>query len=37
MSRNRFDMANYMTLAQIDEWVAEKRHHVMYKDESKVD
>ena len=21
----------------IDEWVAEKRHHVMYKDESKVD
>ena len=37
MSLNRFDMANYMTLAQIDEWVAEKRHHVMYKDESKVD
>jgi hypothetical protein len=37
MSFNRFDMANYMTLAQIDEWVAEKRHHVMYKDESKVD
>ena len=36
-SVNRFDMANYMTLAQIDEWVAEKRHHVMYKDESKVD
>jgi hypothetical protein len=26
-----------MTLGQIDEWTAEKRHHVMCKDESKVD
>ena len=37
MSWDRFEPANCSTDAQIDEWVAEKRHHVMYKDESKVD
>lgn len=33
----RFDMTHHMTLAQIDEWVRETRHKVMYKDESKID
>jgi nitroreductase len=33
----RFDMANYMTIAQIDQWVREERHKVMYRDESKID
>ena len=37
MAFNRFDMANYMTLDDIDRWIAEKRHHVMYRDESRVD
>jgi nitroreductase len=37
MSWERFDMANYRTLEQIDEWVRETRHKVMYRDESKVD
>jgi nitroreductase len=37
MAVNRFDMANYMTLEDIDRWIAEKRHHVMYRDESRVD
>ena len=37
MSRDRFDMSNYMTLEQIDAWVKEKRSQVMYRDESKVD
>ena len=36
-SRNRFNMANYMTVEEIDDWVANKRHLVMYKDESKID
>ena len=34
-ARTRY--SNYMTVAEIDAWVAEKRHHVMYKDDSKVD
>jgi nitroreductase len=33
----RFNMANYMTVPQIEEWVREKRHQVMYRDETKVD
>jgi nitroreductase len=33
----RFDMANYMMIAQIDQWVREERHKVMYRDESKID
>jgi nitroreductase len=33
----RFDMANYMTVEQIDAWVREERHKVMYRDESKID
>jgi 5,6-dimethylbenzimidazole synthase len=37
MSRDRFDMSNYMTLEQIDAWIKEKRSQVMYRDESKVD
>jgi 5,6-dimethylbenzimidazole synthase len=34
---DRFDMKNYITLGQIDEWVRETRHKVMYRDEAKVD
>jgi 5,6-dimethylbenzimidazole synthase len=37
MSWGRFDMNNYMTLDQIDNWVSETRHRVMYRDEAKVD
>ncbi len=37
MSWDRFDMKNYMTVEQIDEWVRETRHKVMYRDETKVD
>jgi 5,6-dimethylbenzimidazole synthase len=37
MSWGRFDPANFMTDAQIDEWIRTQRHKVMYRDESKVD
>jgi nitroreductase len=37
MSWDRFDMANYMTVEQIEHWVREERHKVMYRDESKID
>jgi 5,6-dimethylbenzimidazole synthase len=37
MSWDRFDMKNHMTLAEIDAWVQETRHKVMYRDEAKVD
>jgi 5,6-dimethylbenzimidazole synthase len=37
VSWDRFDMANYMTIEQIDDWVRETRHKVMYRDEAKVD
>ncbi len=37
MNWDRFDMTNYMTVEQIDEWVRETRHKVMYRDETKVD
>jgi nitroreductase len=37
MSCDRFDMKNYMTIDQIDEWVRETRHRVMYRDEANVD
>lgn len=37
VSWDRFDPANLMTLAEIDEWVRETRHKVMYRDEAKVD
>ncbi len=36
-SFDRFDMANYRTPAEIDEWVKTTRHKVMYRDESNVD
>ena len=36
-SWDKFDMKNYVTLDQIDEWVRETRHKVMYRDESKID
>ena len=37
MSWDRFDPANFMTDAQIDEWIKTTRHKVMYRDESRVD
>lgn len=37
MSYDRFNMANFMTDAQVDEWIREERAKVMYRDESKVD
>ena len=37
MSWGRFDPANFMTDAQIDDWIRTQRHKVMYRDESKVD
>lgn len=36
-SWERFDMAQHLSLAQIDDWVREHRHKVMYRDESKID
>jgi len=37
MSWDRFNPENFMTDAEIDEWVKTTRHKVMYKDESKID
>jgi 5,6-dimethylbenzimidazole synthase len=34
---DKFDESHYMTLDQIDLWVKEVRHKVMYRDESRVD
>jgi nitroreductase len=34
---NAFDRSHYMTDAQIDAWVAETRHKVMYRDAQNVD
>ena len=36
-SWDRFNMDNFMTVDQIDEWVREHRHKVMYRDEAKID
>jgi len=36
-SWERFDPAQYLTEGQIDQWVAEQRHKVMYRDEKNVD
>jgi 5,6-dimethylbenzimidazole synthase len=37
VSYDRFDRKNHWTLEQIDDWVRETRHKVMFRDESKVD
>lgn len=37
MSFDRFDIGNYMSVEDIDAWVREQRHKVMYRDESKID
>ena len=34
---DKFDMKNYQSLDDIDDWVRETRHKVMYRDEAKVD
>jgi nitroreductase len=36
-SFERFDRAQHRTLDEIDEWVRETRHKVMYRDEAKID
>jgi 5,6-dimethylbenzimidazole synthase len=37
MNWERFDPKNFMTVEQIDEWIENTRHKVMYRDESKID
>jgi hypothetical protein len=37
MNWERFNPENYMTVEQIDEWIENTRHKVMYRDESKID
>jgi nitroreductase len=37
MSWDRFDPAQFMTDAEIDTWIRETRHKVMYRDEARVD
>jgi nitroreductase len=37
LSWDRFNPANYMTVEEIEAWVREERHKVMYRDESKID
>src|SRR5262249_46528317 len=37
MSWERFDPRDFLTEAEIDEWVRTTRHKVMYRDESKID
>ena len=37
MSWERFNPANFMTDAEIDQWIKTTRHKVMYRDESKID
>ncbi|MBI4786063.1 MAG: nitroreductase family protein [Chloroflexi bacterium] len=37
MSYDRFNMANFLTDEQLDQWIKEERARVMYRDESKVD
>ena len=37
MSWDKFDPANHSTLEEIDNWVKETRHKVMYRDENKID
>jgi 5,6-dimethylbenzimidazole synthase len=37
LSWDRFNMANYMTIDEIDAWVREERQKVMYRDGSKID
>ncbi len=37
MSWERFNPRNYMTDAQVDLWIKNTRHKVMFKDESKID
>ena len=37
MSWGRFNPENFMTDAQIDTWIKNTRHKVMYRDESKID
>jgi 5,6-dimethylbenzimidazole synthase len=37
MSWERFNPENYVTIEQIDEWIENTRHKVMYRDESRID
>jgi nitroreductase len=37
MHRDRFDIANFLTDAQVDEWVVHERARAMYRDGSRID
>jgi 5,6-dimethylbenzimidazole synthase len=37
VSWDRFDMKSYMSVEDIEAWVKEERHKVMYRDESRID
>ncbi len=37
VSWERFDASQYRTVEQIEQWVAQSRHKVMYRDQSKID
>jgi hypothetical protein len=37
MSVNHFNAANYLTDAQVDQWIKEERARVKYRHESRVD
>ncbi len=36
-SRDRFDMSKYQSPAEIDDWIRNTRHKVMYRDQAKID
>ena len=36
-SRDRFDMSKYQSPAEIDDWIRNTRHKVMYRDRAKID
>ena len=36
-SRDRFEMSKYQSPAEIDDWIRNTRHKVMYRDQTKVD
>lgn len=37
LSFDRFDPGQFQTEEQLDEWIRTERHHVMYRDESRID
>jgi 5,6-dimethylbenzimidazole synthase len=37
VNRDRFDMAHFMTDEELDDWIKNRRHRVMFKDASRID